>query len=447
MPDAAQLGWSANTDSYTREAVASRNINVHSRVRRCLVTDAGGVTYLDADDSTKLAGDWLRLCETTELNTPYTGTHGAEVANTALRDGLPSWVAGSYTKGKRVIYGGSVWECLVATTSAIPLAGASAADLTGGAGQVMVEVPCFSVWHETAPDGTFLQHNFHVTLGVKGGVYSVHPAFVKPDGSYRDYFYIGAYQATEANGDCSTSGQSNATNKTRPDFRTAFGARGTGWRQLGYWDYSALQWLLITEYQDMNSQKVLGNGASNGNIYIATSGLSDARGNRSGQAHSPTGTVNDYVSYRGIENIYGRAQQWIDGVNIDHYNMYICADPSKWDDDTSTDYTPMGTLPVIGGDYQRDIMKGVALLPSVVKGASATTYVGDSFSTVRGSGLINPATGIWEPTIPPGWRVASVGGNTNNVDGGAQCGVFFGSYDHFATTPLEGISSRLCYAA
>jgi hypothetical protein len=446
MPAAAQLGWSANTDAYTRDPVADRIIDAQSRMRRCLVADAGGVTYLDADDSTKLAGDWLRLCETTELSAPYVGTHGAEVANTALRNGVPSWVAGTYVKGKRVIYGGSVWECLVATTSAIPLAGTSAADLTGGAGQVMVEVPCFSVWHETAPDGAYLHHQFHLTLGVKGGTYAVHPAFVKPDGSYRDYVYIGAYQATEANGDCSTSGQSNTVNKSRADFRAAHAGRGTGWRQLGYWDYSALQWLLITEYQDMNSQKVLGNGASQGNVCVATSGLSDARGNRSGQAHSGGGALSDYVSYRGVENIYGRAMQWVDGFNIDRYNVYLCADPSKWDDDTATDYAPICTVPVAPGQYQRDVLKGAALLPSSATGASGSTYVGDGLTAGSG-GMRMGSAGVYELVIPPGWRVANVGGDSTTTTGGAMTGVLCLYLDYRASDARDTTSSRLCYAA
>ncbi len=196
-PVAVTLGWNADTDVYTRDPAANRIIDVHVRIRRCLLTDAGVPTYLDADDSTKLAGDWLRLCETTELNAPYTGTHGAEVANTALRAAAPAWAAGTYTKGQRVTNGGSVWECIAANTTARPTAGTTAATLSGGAGQVMVEIPRFSVWHETAPAGSYQQHTFHLARGTKvDGGYAVHPAFIKPDNSYRDFIYVGAYQGT-----------------------------------------------------------------------------------------------------------------------------------------------------------------------------------------------------------------------------------------------------------
>jgi hypothetical protein len=259
----------------------------------------------------------------------------------------------------------------------------------------MVEVPCFSVWHETAPAGANLQHKFHLTLGVKtDGGFAVHPVFVKPDGSYRNYFYTGAYQGTGVNGNGSASGVNNTGSMTRAACRAACAGRGAGWHQLGYWELNALQWLLITEYQDMNSQKVLGNGSMTGGVYAVPSGLSNVRGNRSGQAH--TGANSDYVSYRGVENLYGRAWQWVDGLNANERNVYLCTDPSKWADSTSTGYTSMGTVPAGSGSYQRDVMNGVALLPSSVAGASDTTYTGD---------------GLWTAT---GWRVARAGADANN---------------------------------
>ena len=426
-PAAVTLGWNANTDAYTRDPVANRIIDVHVRIRRCLLTDAGVPTYLDADDSTKLAGDWLRLCETTELDTPYTGTHGAEVANTALRASAPAWSAGTYTKGQHVTNGGSVWECIAATTTATPAAGTAAAKLDGTAGQVMVEIPRFSVWHETVPAGGHQQHTFHLIRGTKAdGGYAVHPAFIKPDSSYRDFIYVGAYQGTGTNGNGSASGVNNTVNMTRAACRTACSGRGVGWHQLGYWENNALQWLLITEYQDMNSQKVLGNGAMTGSVYVVPTGLSNARGNRSGNAHTAAGANTDYVSYRGVENFYGRAWQWIDGINISERNVYVSGDPSKWADNTAANYVAIGQVPSGSSSYQRDLMGGAALLPSSVTGASGTTFPGDALWTGHG------------------WRVASAGGNANR---GALAGALCMLLGDDSSNTNASVCGRLCYAA
>ena len=425
-PPSVKLGWNADTDVYTRDPVANRIIEAHVRIRRCLLTDAGVPTYLDADDSTKLAGDWLRLCETTELNTPYTGTHGAEVANTALRAAAPAWAAGTYTKGQRVTNGGSVWECIAANTTATPTAGTTAATLSGGAGQVMVEIPRFSVWHETAPAGSYQQHTFHLARGTKvDGGYAVHPAFIKPDNSYRDFIYVGAYQGTGTNGNGSASGVNNTVNMTRAACRTACSGRGAGWHQLGYWENNALQWLLITEYQDMNSQKVLGNGAMTGSVYVVPTGLSNARGNRSGNAYTTAGANSDYVSYRGVENFYGRAWQWIDGINVNDLAVYLSSNPAQWADGTATNYTASGSLPSSSGDYQRDLMSGVALLPSSVTGGSDTAFIGDF---------------IWTST---GWRMCGAGaaaGMTGIV------GAFLFNVAIDSTNISPSYSNRLVYA-
>ena len=424
---ALPFSWDANDDSYTRTAVADRSILVQARVKRCLVTDAGVVTYLDADDSTKLAGDWVRLVETTDLDTPYTGTHQAEQANTELRALASAWAAGTFTKGALVSDGGFVWECVAATTTAAPAAGTAAATLDGTAGQVMVEIPLFSVKHQTERNGTYKRHEFAVAPGAQTtGGFAVHPAFIKPDGSYRDFTYVGAYQGTGTGGNGSASGVNNTVNITRGTCRTACSGRGVGWHQLGYWENNALQWLLITEYQDMNSQKVLGNGAMAGGVYVVPTGLSNARGNRSGNAHTAAGANTDYVSYRGVENFYGRAWQWIDGININERNVYVSGDPSKWADNTAANYVAIGQVPSGSGSYQRDLMGGAALLPSSVTGASGTTFTGDA---------------LWTSS---GWRVAVAGGSAGY---GAPVGALCVSLDNDSSDASAGIGGRLAYAA
>lgn len=426
-PPSINLGWNADTDAYTRDPVADRAISAQVLMRRCVLADGGAVAYyLDADNSTKQAGDWLRLCETTELNGEYTGTHGAEVANTGLRTAAPAWAAGTYTKGQRVQHSGSVWECLAATTTATPAAGTKAAVLTGAVGQVMVEIPKFSVWHETAPAGAYLQHSFHLQLGDRtGGGWEVHPAFVKPDGATRSHIYIGAYQGTGVNGNGSASGVKNYTNSTRGQCRNACASRGSGWHQLGYWEYNAVQWLLYTEYQNMNSQKVLGNGAMQGGVFQVNTGPSNARGNRSGNSYTTGGGYADYVSYRGVENIYGRANQWVDGFNIYNHNVYLSNNPAVWADDTLNNYTAAGTVPSVN-NYIRDLLAQTAFLPGSTQGANGFTFVGDHLYTSTG------------------WCGGAVGGRAADS---AHIGALCLMLNYTSAEALTAVGSRLSYAA
>ena len=129
--------------------------------------------------------------------------------------------------------------------------------------------------------------------------------------------------------------------------------------------------------------------------------------------------------YRGIENFYGRAWDFIDGININERMVYLCNDPAKFADDTATDYSPLAMVPSASGSYQRDVMPGLAMLPSSVAGASATTYVGDA---------------CWTNV---GWRVAFVGGNAGN---GARVGAW-SVYLYSASSNADtSYGSRLSYA-
>jgi len=421
--------WNADTDAYTNTTTtANRIIDVHSRMRRCLVTDNGLVTYLDADDSTKLAGDWLRICENTQLNTARTGTHGSETANTPLRSGVSTWSAGTYRRGARVIHNSSLWECIVDSTTSTPAAGSSASTLDGTAGQVMVEIPLFSVKHTRSASGSYNEHGFYLVRGIKtDDSYEVHPAFVRPDGSYRPYLYIGAYLASGTNGVNCVSGQTNSSNYTRAAARAAAQSRGDGWRLMSIYQYNVLQWLLITEYQNMDSQEVLGNGSSEGSSGTATTGLSNSRGNRCQNAYTGGGSSTDYVSYRGVENIFGRGHQWADGANITSgTSLYVTDNPLHMIDDTTENLTLYGTIGGSDGGYLRDISAGVLFISSSTTGGSSTTYVADALS------------------VSTGTRIMRVGGASGD---GAAAGVMRSNYDSDSSNVGANRVSRITYAS
>jgi len=378
------LTWDAAADSYDGRVAASlRSIETQVKIRRCLVTNAGDVTYLDADDSTKLAKDWLRLCETSEISDEFIGNFGAEAPNARLRGAVLDWDGSEYNKGQIVKHNDKLWECLADATTQTPASGTTSADLTGSAGQVMVEIPRFSIYHKTEDTGASngrLTHTFEIRLGTKTTQdFQVHPAFVRPDGSLRDHIYVSAYMGSGTNAENSVTGVNNKNNIIRPDIRTAITSRGAGWHLWSYWQYNAIQWLFITEYQDMNIQRSIGYGASEGGRLTAKSGESNSRGNRVGQKYTVDGSGTDFISYRGLENIYGRCFVFIDGINTDSSSgCYISNDYTKFGDEKFDDsYEFVLTLASgVNSSYVADVAPGAALLPTST-GGNSSKWTGD----------------------------------------------------------------------
>ena len=116
---------------------------------------------------------------------------------------------------------------------------------------------------------------------------------------------------------------------TRAHYRTLAANRGAGWRQLDYTLWSAIGILLAVEAQTFDSQGVYGAGNSNvSGGYPSSSadqtqsphskaGKGNAIGNGSTDVTSgASSTSRDtaYCKYRGIENYWGNANNFLDGV-------------------------------------------------------------------------------------------------------------------------------------
>lgn len=437
--NAAVFGWDHDNDAYglylpgtsisTGSLSGTINIDVQSRIRRCVINDSGVVQYyLDADNSANKSADWLRIVETESLATAYTGAPAAEATNSLLRVGVPAWAAGTFTRGQRVTNGGYLWECVAASSTATPAAGAVASVLDGTDGQVVVEIPAFSVRYG------FLNgvHTREVRLGCNDELiaqgFHPHAAFIKTNGTYKTAFYWGAYQAySDGTNLASVSGQTNTRSLTRNTFRTRAALRGTGWHVQSYLELAAIQTLLVTEYRDYNSQKVLGNGSIEGAVYGVSTGLSNSRGNRSGNVYTGGGSSSDFMSYRGIENLYGRAWTWADGINLYERAVYLTNNQSVFADNTSVGYSFYAQVPSGSGSYQKELFPlADVFLPSVVSGGSSTTYLADPLYT--GSG----------------WLVALVGGYSSI---GSIVGAFCLHLNNASGNSGDNIGARSAYAA
>ena len=288
--------------------------------------------------------------------------------------------------------------------------------LTGADGNVMVEIPKF--YYKYAYVGT--KHTYSISLTADAG-HVVHPAFVK-EGVEVAYRYYRAYTGyNSASKIVSISGVTPTRSLSRTTFRTYAKANGTGWGLTDWNLLYAVQMLLLIELGTFNSQSILGEGNYVGADYGMITGGTNSLGN-----NSSTYTVDGYMSYRGIENFYADCWEWIDGININNYVVYINNKASTFADDVYTgDYVSTGvTLPAASGGYISNFANSSkGFLPSAVTGSS-TTYVTD---------------GLWTTT---GSMALLFGGSANN---GALAGAFCLAANSAASNVYVNIGGGVCY--
>ena len=316
------------------------------------------------------------------------------------------------------------------------LSNGNTADLTGAGGQVMVEIPKFYYKHSMSGN----VHSWEISEMPLSG-YAVHPAFLK-NGVEVDHRYFGAYEASSASSTMgSASGTTPAASKTRTTFRTEASARGTGWRQVEYYLHSAIQLLYLVEYQDFNSQEMIGEGRTtlsggswDTSSYIGISGKSNADGNGTNSNDSSTLGGDAYMTYRGIENWYGNMWEMRDGWTVNDVSasqliMYATNNDADFADTGSTNMTVIydDTSPHASGGYisgLADISNG--FIGNAMSGAS-NTYVGDYYDQYAGGS---------------GWSLPMVG---TTAYSGSQAGAFTLHVYNASSSSYVHNSSRLAF--
>ena len=291
-------------------------------------------------------------------------------------------------------------------------ADSSAANIDGTDGNVMVEIPKFYFRHTLV--GTL--NTWKIRTEPLSG-YAVHPAFIKA-GVEVSHRYIGAYDACYLDATDSTyksglnlddmtgnldiandklasvSGVYPLVGVTRDECRTLAENNGTGWHQLDFALWSAIQMLFLVEHGDFKTQGILGAG-NTGASYLASSssqtdspnsvaGKSNALGNASTDTTSGASSASRdtaYMSYRGIENWYGNCWKWVDGINVNQGtagNVHVANDYTDFADNTTTNYTLVSSaLPTSSGYIQNILNTGAYFLSGDNTGGSSTTYLAD----------------------------------------------------------------------
>lgn len=375
------VAWDESADTFTQVGSATSHVAlpIQSRMRRCLLNDAGVVTaYLDHNNSNYL-----------ESGNPAT--------------------------------------------------------LTGAAGQVMVEIPKF--WTKYTYVGTV--HTWLIASTQLPG-FSVHPDFIK-NGVEVAYRYIGAYDANIVSSKLqSVSGAYPTISQTRAQFRAAAAARGTGWRQMTYTQWSAVLLLALVEFKTFNfrdttrmtaGRTALSGGSWTNGSYLALSGLSNALGNKTGGVSlgGTAGLLTDFMSYRGVENFFGHIWQFLDGFTVDMtandtttpIPLWITNNSAYFADTGSTGMTSLGSMPNLGATNEGYV---AALMANLVCGFLGSSVGATSSTKFRayllqyssaGSGWRSPFFGGGSgdgARAAPGSLSLHGGSSISDVSGGARAG-------------------------
>ena len=301
----------------------------------------------------------------------------------------------------------------------------------GSIGQIMVRQPKF--YYKVVPlklapiepddtdqsdtEGYYLKKvNYYISDSPPPG-FKVHPAFIGRDGTEKDCYYIGSYEASlwdaseneyrkydtwdvsESGGVytinafntyladvendklCSIAGVKPASSEysvqfKRFDTNTMGENRGSKWGSINVKILSAEQMLFAIEFGTFNTQTSIQNGVTHYDAGThdesVFTGSTSSLGNGIGAAASSsrlvsdgtyeTNTNNGYksVRYRGVENFWGNVWAYVSGINIwgngkmGGGEAYICDDFDFAESKNDGNYKPVGfTLPYRNGGYYK----------------------------------------------------------------------------------------------
>ena len=353
----------------------------------------------------------------------------------------------------------------------------------GSIGQVMVEQPKFyykvvplKLDKNTTSSGSkgykIRKANYFISATPHVG-FKVHPAFVRPDGTERDAYYIGAFEAclydvsasAYIHDDAQVADFNNdklssiadvrpisglSQNLTRPNVELLAQHRGTNWHGM-YTQIAMAEFLLMFVEGAGNLQNVFGLGVTSqpdNSAYNCAAYTGSTTGNASMQATSTkdyqgnaqTANGRRAFSYRGCENEYGNIWKFVYGMNIwgngtmDGGEPYVCSDPAHFaESQSSGNYKGVGFTVANAGGYINAFAYGDEefdwmLMPNEVgSGADSNLPIGDYlYLTVN----LN------------GYRIARLG---SGWDFGVAAGLCWALYGGVGSR-YRGVSARLVFA-
>ena len=283
----------------------------------------------------------------------------------------------------------SMYECNHSGTAVTYKKGQSGFSRTGADTVIWIPEYYCKVVNDTANSKTY----YYLASGAVSG-------FTKMEGSGK---FVGRYKT--GSGYVSKSGVAPQVSMTRATCRTQSKAKGGKWRMNDYATWCAYTYLYLVEFADWDSQTKLGKGYTDGNSAAINTGGTDSMTYHTGRAAGTDGKTS--VQYRGIEDPFGNVYEWVDGINFLERKAYVCTDPSKYADDTSSGYTDTGVT-LCSSAWIKKLTPSTTVawaffLPTE-GGGSNTTYIPDYVYSNAG------------------WCVLRVGGDWSN---GLIAGLFY----------------------
>lgn len=209
-------------------------------------------------------------------------------------------------------------------------------EYTDARGNVFVSIPKHYVKYTWDDDNKTLKTEIS-TYKYPGFI--LYPCFRLDNGIEIDSIKIGKYQATGSSERAtSVSGQTTLGSLTIDAMRDACKANNTSavrnYLQLDIWTWVMIQDLFKVEFATTDSQTVMRGRVDAGSIN--QSGSCDEIGvNKSGW-----NLTTMCMTYRGIENLYGNTNQWLDGINLLSNEAYVCYKTASYHSEVTTgDYS------------------------------------------------------------------------------------------------------------
>jgi hypothetical protein len=272
-------------------------------------------------------------------------------------------------------------------------------EITDYFGNVFIKIPKFYSKITKNADGTYR----HQLSGTK------HEGFdtlFKVGAKEIDYVMVGKYEGSGSSERVySKSGQTVLVSLTMDAYRAGCKANGSGYQQYDFLIDLIIKELWIVEMATTNCQSIM-YGYSNNTDDSANpinTGTTDIVTGPTGSPISNTDGLHA-CKYRGIENPWGNAFIWCDGISFSGNKVYVCTEPADYSTGKMTgSYLYYGTRPSNAGFIKTvaPLAEGSLIQYATEVGGSETTYYCDQSWTngailsCGGSHLSGSKYGLW----------------------------------------------------
>ncbi len=219
----------------------------------------------------------------------------------------------------------------------------------------------------------------------------------------------------------SKTGVAPLGSKTITDFRNLAKANGNGYQQLDIHVIDVLQCLFYVEFATLNSQSI--HPGYTGGAKARPTGGTDSVVAASGAV----GADNSHqFKYRGIEDLWGNLYQFVDGVNINDHQAWVCNDARVYASNVfAGPYEKLGYVNLNANSWVSEMgydpKHPYAQLPTKGGGGTTTYYADHYYQEV-------------------GQRIARFGGSWS---AGASAGVSLWTLDSSSAAAPSNFGGRL----